>query len=154
MSLMSADTSANEGRFHVKVMLRTADQYPLWKARINSACWSATRISVFAVSDEDCSKASANFANGYEKRDWVGKCWIIVTSALHDELFLKLAHVEQGHIATLMSEIRAALLVNIAEDIQPLRLELYAASMLANGCDLQSYISFIVQRRQAHLPWC
>ena len=80
--------------------------------------------------------------------DAVGKCWSIITTSLHDDLFLKLVHVEQGHIATLMAEIRAALLVNIAEDVQPLRLELYAASM-AKDCnnDLQSFIAYIIQRK-------
>src|SRR5690348_2259216 len=145
MSLTN-DTSAAVAvaRPAVSVILRT-DQYHLWKARVSTACWSATRAEVFAVSDDDCDKASRAYAAGEGKTDWVGRCWSIVTNALHDELFLKLAHVKQGHLASLMIEIRAALLVNIAEDIQPLRLELYAANMQSCSNDLQSYISFIIQ---------
>ena len=80
-------------------------------------------------------------------KDLIGKCWTLVTSSLHDDLFLKLVHVEPGAMATLMQEIRSALLVNIAEDIQPVRLELYNASMQRDcNNDLQSFIAYIIQR--------
>lgn len=131
----------------VRVILRSTDQYHLWKARINDACWSATRLSVFDITDEKCDELLEEYDAGESKIDTVGKCWIIITNALHDELYLKLAHVQQGHISTLVSEIRAALLVNTAEDVQHLRLELYAATMQANGGDLQTYVSYIIQRR-------
>jgi hypothetical protein len=147
MSLTDSSAAAAAALRPVTVILRTADQYHLWKARISTACWSATRANVFEVSDNDCDKGLKVFAAGETKSDWVGRCWSIVTNALHDELFMKLAHVQQGHLATLMSEIRAALLVNIAEDIQPLRLELYAANMQSCSNDLQTYISFIMVRR-------
>ena len=144
---LSDSSAAATGLRPVAVILRTADQYRLWKARVSTACWSATRADVFAVSDEDCDKSMKAYVAGDAKADWVGRCWSIITNALHDELFMKLAHVKQGHIASLMAEIRAALLVNIAEDVQPLRLELYAATMQACSNDLQTYISFIMLRK-------
>jgi hypothetical protein len=59
MSLSDSATSAAAvaATRHVAVILRTADQYHLWKARISTACWSATRANVFDVSDEDCETA-------------------------------------------------------------------------------------------------
>jgi hypothetical protein len=82
------------------------------------------------------------------RQDVIGRCWTILTTSLHDELFLKLVHVEHGHIATLMAEIRSALLVNIAEDVQPLRLELYGASMQRDcSNDLQTFVAYIIQRK-------
>jgi len=142
MSLNDSDATTK-----VKIILKNAEQYQLWKARVSAACWAATRQDIFEVTDQTCLRALEGFDKGEVKHDWVGKCWIIITSSLHDELFLKTAHVRSGHIAGLLKEIRAALLVNIAEDIQPLRLELYSATMQANGNDLQAYISFLIQRR-------
>lgn len=147
MSLTSAVHEDGHGATP-KVILRTADQYHLWRARTSAACWAATRMQIFDITDDECGRATKAWLESDRKSiDWVGRCWQIITTSLHDELFLKLIHVEQGRIATLMSEIRSALLVNIAEDVQPLRLELYAASMSGPNCDLQSYISFIFQRR-------
>ena len=131
----------------MRITLNTAEQYNLWKARISAACWSATRVDVFNFTDDECDAALEAYSNGENKIDIVGKCWSLITNSLHDDLFLKLAHIKQGHIESLMSEIRNALLVNIAEDIQPLRLELYGATMQACGSDLQTYIAYIVQRR-------
>ena len=38
-------------------------------------------------------------------------------------------------------------MINSAEEVQPLRLELYAASMIKDGnCDLQSYIAYLTHR--------
>ena len=46
-----------------------------------------------------------------------------------------------------MGEINAALLINSAEEVQPLRLELYAATMQKDGnSDLQSYIAYLTHR--------
>ena len=142
MSLNDSDASAK-----VKIVLKNPEQYQLWKARVTAACWAATRQNIFEVKDETCVQALAAFEHGELKNDWVGKCWLIITSSLHDDLFLKIAHVSPGHVGALLEEIRAALLVNIAEDVQPLRVELYSASMQNTGNDLQSYISFIIQRR-------
>ena len=144
---MSANaTSGLEDR--VRIVLRTADQYYLWKARINASCWAATRIDVFSVTDTFCRKKMEDYVaeEKVDRADPIGKCWTLITQSLHDDLFLKLVHVEHGLIATLMLEIRAALLVNIAEDIQPLRLELYGASMQRDcNNDLQTFIAFIIQ---------
>ena len=150
---LNADTSAlaaggADTRHGVKVILRTADQYSLWKVRVSAACWSATRIHIFNTTDTECDAASDAFAAGDLKLDWVGRCWLIITSAIHDDLIMKLSHVEDGKLGSLIQEIRSALLVNIAEDVQPLRLELYAATMQACNSDLQSYISFIIQRKE------
>jgi len=148
---LTPDSSASgvaDIRPSVKVVLRTADQYNLWKVRVSASCWAATRKHVFNITDEDCDEASAAYERGDTKLDWVGKSWMIITSAIHDDLIMKLSHVEDGKIASLIEEIRSALLVNIAEDIQPLRLELYAATMSANNSDLQSYVSFIIQRKE------
>jgi len=146
---MSANaTSGLEDR--VRIVLRTADQYYLWKARINASCWAATRIDVFSVTDTFCRKKMEDYVaeEKVDRADPIGKCWTLITQSLHDDLFLKLVHVEHGLIATLMLEIRAALLVNIAEDIQPLRLELYGASMQRDcNNDLQTFIAYIIQRR-------
>ena len=157
MSLTSATDSS------AKIILRTADQYHLWKARVHAACWAATRLRVFDLKDQDCIALMDNFkpkgkggdeskigekADGPYSRDVIGKAWSIVTQSLHDELFIKLIHVEQGLIGSLMEEIRSALLINISEDIQPLRLEIYAASMQRDcNNDLQTFIAYIVQRR-------
>ena len=79
----------------------------------------------------------------------MGKCWLTITASLHDDLLVKVAHVERGKIATLMTEISAALMVNSAEDVQPLLLELYGATMVKDcNSDLQTYIAYLVQRQK------
>jgi len=119
-----------------KTILRTADQYHIWQARTSVACWAVSRIDIFTIKDTDCTKASKEFleskAESKHQMDWVGKCWNIITLSLHDELFLKLVHIPHGHIASLIKEVQAALLVNMAEDVQPLRVELYSASMASH----------------------
>jgi hypothetical protein len=111
--------------------------------------FSITDIACIAIND--ALKAVAELkedSSDSRKKDTVGKCWTIITSSLHDDLFIKLVHVEPGRIETLMAEIRSALLVNIAEDVQPVRLELYSASMQRDcNNDLQSFIAYIIQRR-------
>ena len=123
----------------VKTLLRTADQFQLWKARCSAACWSIAKLNIFDVTDGDCSEA--------KNHEWVAKSWLLITQALHDELFMKVSHVPHGQIQSLMSEIRSALLVSGTEDIQPLRLELYGATMANTGSDLQSFISYLIIRR-------
>jgi hypothetical protein len=131
-----------------KLLLRTADQYALWKARTSAACWAKTSRDVFIVTDDECGFALLPEGEEQVIPDWVGKAWMTLCESLHDELFIRLVHVKHGRIATLLSEIRAALLVNLAEDVQPLRVELYSVSMARDcGSDLQSYISFIAQRK-------
>jgi hypothetical protein len=80
--------------------------------------------------------------------DVIGKCWTILTSTLSDELFLKTSHVGKGKINSLISEIRASLSVSTIDDIQPLRVELYSASMRDCDNDLQTYVSFIISKRE------
>ena len=126
----------------LKAPLRSADQYHIWKARITASCWSVAKKNIFNITDKQCDEAVDSFNKEEVKgsdADWVGKSWLLITSTLHDDLFMKVAHIKHGHIASLLAEIRAALLVNIAEDIQPLRLELYGATM-ANTGDLQAFI--------------
>jgi hypothetical protein len=141
-------TSESASVAHVKLSLRTADQYALWKARISATCWAKTKQNVFDVTDDKCGFGP--LPDGQERKipEWVGIAWMSLIESLHDELFIRLVHVEHGRIATLQAEIRAALLVNLAEDVQPLRVELYSASMARDcGQDLQTYISFISQRK-------
>ena len=65
---------------------------------------------------------------------------MMLTNSLHDDLFMKIAHVEPGHIQTALIEIQQSLMVNSAEDIQSLRAEVDAATMTTNGSDLQTNI--------------
>ena len=86
-------------------------------------------------------------SQNFVQLNWVGKCWLTITGALHDDLLVKVAHVQRGHIHSLLAEINAALLVNSAEDVQPLRLELYGATMQKDcNSDLQTYIAYLLQR--------
>ena len=70
------------------VVLKTADQYDIWKARVADACWSATAKDVFSISDEECKKAIALLEAEDQKAelrataDWVGKCWTIITKSM------------------------------------------------------------------------
>ena len=95
---LSAD-SVDDKR--VKIVLRSADQYLLWKARCAAACWSVAKQNIFEVTDEECDTASEESKKDPRPTDWVGKCWLIITLALHDELFMKVAHVEQPYCLTL-----------------------------------------------------
>ena len=116
------------------VILRTADQYELWKCRIHATCWAKTKISIFEVKAEECllerkdkDKDKDKDKSGKkdkEQDDWVGKCWMLISRSLHNELFVKVAHVQAGNIPALLEEIRMALLVNMTTDEQTTKLEL------------------------------
>jgi len=84
------------------VILKTADQYDLWKARIADACWAATGLDLFTVDDDDCDTALMGLAGGdAEERkqyDWLNKMWLLVTGSLHDDLYRKVHHVKRGMI--------------------------------------------------------
>jgi len=85
MSLNSSAPSEDNNR--VRIILRTADQYSLWHARVSHACWAATHRDVFKVSDEDCMELLAQVAEEQKEGrkvqlDWVGKSWQIITSSL------------------------------------------------------------------------
>jgi hypothetical protein len=144
MSLNRADDFAIP-----RVILRTGDQFALWKERVAATCWAATRLDVFSLSDDDCDLLiQEHHESKSDKLDKIGKCYLTITSLLSDEVFVKVAHVQKGKLASLIGEIRAALAVNAVDDINPLRVELYAASMVKDcKSDLQTYISFIITRK-------
>ena len=142
------------------IVLKTADQYDLWKARVSDACWAATHKNLFDVSDEDCKATLAAFEDAAERKakakkpdevvqgpqDWVAKCWMIVTGSLHD-VYRKVCQVPRGFLCSLLKEISHALVVNNLEEVAPLRLELYGATMQKDaGNDLQTWITFLLER--------
>ena len=62
-------------------------------------------------------------------------------------MYRKVNHVPRGHIQFLLTEISHALSVSNAEEVQPLRLELYGATMQKDcGNDLQLWINYIMER--------
>jgi hypothetical protein len=132
-------------------MLRTADQYQAWRTRVANKCWALTGKDITLVQDDLCQKAmtAALESPTFDKLNWVGRCWLTITGSLHDELLNKVAHVTRGHIHSLLVEINAALTVNSAEEIQPLRLELYGVTMQKDcSSDLQTYIAYLMQRQK------
>jgi hypothetical protein len=157
MSLTAAMTDAPAT---AKITLRTADQYTMWKARVTDACWAATHKDPFQIKDDDCKAALKDFDAAQEQKskakkgdaptgppDWVGKMWMIITGSLHDDIYRKVSHIQRGYIASLLLEIQQALVVNNAEDVPPLMLELYGGTMQKDaGNDLQSWISFLMER--------
>ena len=136
--------------------MQTADQYLAWKTRVYDKCWAVTGHDLAETTDDDCKaglKAASELKDVHKRDNWVSICWMIVTGSLHDDLLLKLT-TKLGLLASLMSEINAALMINSAEEVQPLRLELYAASMQKDGnSDLQSYIAYLthpLKKLQSH----
>ena len=123
-------------------LLQTADQYLAWKTRVFDKCWAVTGHDIAETTDAECTaalKTAAETKDASKRDNWVSTCWLIITSSLHDDLLLKLT-TKRGMLASLMTEINAALLINSAEEVQPLRLELYGATMQKDGnSDLQSY---------------
>ena len=110
--------------------------------------------------DKDCQRGVDAYINAQEARaktpkneapegpqDWVGKCWLIITSSLHDDVYRKVSHVPRGHIKSLLEEINHTLVLNQADAVQPLRLEMYGATMAKDcGSDLQTWISYLQER--------
>lgn len=134
-------------------VLKTADQYDVWKARVADACWSATGKDIFSLTDEACQFGIAALEEkAVDKKDkkavdWLGKCWLIVTGSLHDDLYRKVSHVPRGQLRVLLNEICHALVVNNLDEVQPLRLELYGASMVKDcNSDLQAWINYVMER--------
>ena len=122
MSLMSATKPSDE--FKALLMLRTPDQYTIWKARVGDAC-CATHKSIFDVTDQDCAVGLKEYDDNKKKSDavdWVGKCWMIITGSLHDDIYSKVSHVQRGCIQSLLEEVSQALVVNNMEEVQPLLL--------------------------------
>ena len=146
------DTSADALIQNKTPLLKTADQYQAWRVRIANKCWAATGKDIFALKDQVCVaaiKAVMEEKDASKRDNWVGTCWLTITGALHDDLLVKVAHVERGMIGSLLAEINAALVVYSAEEIQPLRLELYGATMQKEGnSDLQTYYAYLEQRRR------
>src|SRR4051794_27428702 len=107
MSLTAMDISSAAASSKCPVTLRTSDQYDLWKSRV-----ADSRKDVFTVTDEECKKALASLEEAEEKSGnnvapflWVGKCWSIITTSLHDDLYRKLNSVPRGLVATMLKEI-------------------------------------------------
>src|SRR5262249_10262344 len=117
-----------------------------WKARVTN--WAATHIDVFNLKDADCLKAlhAYNEAKAADKKPveaWVGRCWMIITASLHDDVYRKVSQTTKGCIHTLLLNIGHALVVNI-EEVQPLRLELWSATMQKDcGSDLQAWVNYL-----------
>ena len=124
--------------------LRTADQYDLWQARITDACYGICGKDIFEVTSQEAKDALSEPTK--TKNEWCFKSWTLLRNSLHDELFVKVKHVERGHIPALLSEIRTALLVDSADEIQPIKVELYSASMRNCSNDLQTYVAYFKQR--------
>ncbi len=135
-------------------LLRTSDQHDAWRARVVDKCWSKTGRDILAISDAACIAALSKIhkddvkADELAKHGWVTICWNIITKSLHDEILMKVAHVDRGHIESLLQEIASALTVYTQDEVGPLRLELYGATMEKCGSDLQSFIAFIQVRQR------
>ena len=149
---MFNDNDTTSGKSQIP-LLKTADQYHAWKARVVDRCWALTGRDITAVTDQACEQAITKAFGQIDKEEvkvgdnWVGKCWLTLTAALHDDLLVKVAHVPRGHIHSLLTEISLALVLNSAEEVQPLRLELYGATMIKDGnSDLQTYIVYLLER--------
>ena len=145
MDLLNADhnTSAK------LPLLKSADQYLAWRTRVADKCWALTGHDLADVTDKEC--VAALKTAGDEKEAAKRDCWVSSAGLSHplcDDLLLKLT-VKRGLIQSLMAEINAALQINSAEEIQPLRLELYGATMQKDGnADLQTYIAYLMQRQK------
>ena len=118
---------------------------------VSDACWSATLKDVFTITDEECKAAIAKLEKKDPKdkhlHEWVGKCWTIIAASLHDDVYRKVNHVSRGLLKTLLTEISHALVVSNLEEVAPLRLELYGATMQKDcRCNLQAWVNFIVER--------
>jgi hypothetical protein len=156
------DNMTQDSAHKCSVVLKTADQYDMWKARVTDACWAACHRNVFDLSDNDCKTGLALYDEAAERKakskkgdtdlvvgppDWVGKCWIIITQSLHDDVYRKVSHIPRGAIRSLLLEVGHALVVNNLEEVPPLRLELYGGTMQKDcGSDLQTWVNFIYER--------
>ena len=139
--------------------LRTADQHDAWRVRISDKCWAKTGKDILAVTNAACKAAltklhdEAKTADERAAHSWVSTCWLMITKSLHDDILMKVAHVERGCIETLLKEIAASLVVSTLDEVGPLRLELYGATMQKDcNSDLQTYIAFL-QLRQRKLTF-
>ena len=81
----------------VNMQLKTADQYELWFSRVSDATWASTRKILADITDASCAAAEADAQNpekvkAYGYIDWVPIVWILETSALSNEIYLKVSH--------------------------------------------------------------
>ena len=103
-------------------------------------------MNIFDIKVEECQERKN------DKDDWVGKCWMLISKSLHNELFVKVAHVQAGNIPALLDEIRMSLLINMTSDAQAIKMELYSCTMASCGNDLQTFIANLKQK-QARLTF-
>src|SRR5690349_3793304 len=75
----------------VNIQLQSADQYDLWINRVADACWATTETDLIEITDEQCQSAESE--NQKSKEDWVPVVWLLITGALHNDLYQKIAHV-------------------------------------------------------------
>ena len=154
MSHASTDVSTTSSSFQ----LRTSDQYEAWVAKITDKCWAKTGKDIFTITDAACVAAltklhaESKTAAEVSQHGWVTTCWSSITKSLHEEIMIKVSHVERGHIASLLKEIASALTVYNTDEVGILRLELFGATMEKCNSDLQSFISYI-QLRQRKLKF-
>ncbi len=144
--------------------LRTSDQYEAWRIRVSDKCWGKTGKDILTVTDTACTaalhkvrteetKGTKDSATLVAANAWVTECWTTITKSLHDDILMKVAHVERGMIETLLKEIAASLVVGTLDEVGPLRLELYGATMQKDcNSDLQSFIAYL-QLRQRKLTF-
>jgi hypothetical protein len=148
MSALDMTTAAADSQCKTP-LLKTADQYLAWKTRVFDKCWAVTGHDLSMVTDEECVTAlkTLEHKDADKRETWVSQCWMIITQALSDELLLKVT-AQRGHLRSLLTDINVSLMINQAEEITPLRLELYGATMQKDGNnDLQSFIAYVMLRK-------
>ena len=147
------DIASFKASYHDQ-LLRSSDQYDGWRVRIADKCWSKTGKDIFIITDIICKAALAKLhsedakADDIAKHGWVTKCWTTITKSLHEEILLKVAHIERGLIESLLGEIASSLTVYTRDEAGPIKLELYAATMEKCNSDLQTFIAYMQVRQR------
>jgi hypothetical protein len=110
--------------------LRTADQFPAWKERMTVRCWAIINKNVFDLSNADCKATMKTLdqKDPSKREDWITRVWVILSTSLHDDLLLRVVHIEPGLVHSLIREVETALQVHEPNEAQTLRIELYSAS--------------------------
>src|SRR5690349_3773284 len=87
-----------------RVILRSAENYDIWRIRVSAECWAATRKELFEISQEQVDAFNSEIKTAPTKKDktgldydWVTQIWGILTTSLHDELLLKTRHITKGN---------------------------------------------------------
>jgi len=105
-----------------------ADQYEAWRIRIADKCWGKTGKDILNVTDAVCAAALHKLRTEESKgtkealaivnaNEWVTQCWVTITKSLHDDILMKVAHVERGQIESLLKNIAAALVVDTMDEV-------------------------------------